>query len=564
MKNFLTIIFFLTLTKADAQVPPWQWARGATGTNAGSNQGIKVKVGVSGDVYVLGTFLDDSVTFGNVTIYKRALFNGGSLNFFLLKYDPWGNLLLAKNLCSGTFRGFGFDIDANDNLYVSGYFFRDSAIVGGTTLFNPNWGSSYEQHIFLAKFDSDGNSIWAKANSNIGVSTTSSLSVDKLGNIFVFGDCSSADSIKFDSTVIAVNDSASYVFIAKFDQFGNSIWIKSASGDKQGIIRAGSVYATDITNDSFGNIVITGSFSTPYMVFDTITIYNYHPPGWWTDIFIAKYDSSGNILWAKSEGGYNQNGDSPRCISTDDSGKIYLAGHFSPNSTFDTILFQGYGEFLSQYDADGNLNWITSIGDGSSLDGLSVDGSGNILITGAFSVDSILIGTTILYNNPYPYASFPKCLFLAKYDDQGNALWAEKVIGYGFGSSVCTNTFGDIYLAGGCGRDSIIFGSDILFSNNYSTTFTAKLSFTTDIIEANEEDNLPIPYPNPFSSQLTISLADNEQTTVSLYNFLGQQILQQTFTNSTTINTEQFANGIYFYELRNDKGRVANGKVIRQ
>ncbi len=71
-------------------------------------------------------------------------------------------------------------------------------------------------------------------------------------------------------------------------------------------------------------------------------------------------------------------------------------------------------------------------------------------------------------------------------------------------------------------------------------------------------------FPNPFSHQLTFSLADNVPTTVSLCNFLGQQILQQTIINFTTINTEQLADGIYFYELRNDKGLVTKGKVIRQ
>lgn len=70
--------------------------------------------------------------------------------------------------------------------------------------------------------------------------------------------------------------------------------------------------------------------------------------------------------------------------------------------------------------------------------------------------------------------------------------------------------------------------------------------------------------PNPFSTQLTFSLADNEQTTVSLYNFLGQQVFQQSFTNSTTINTEQLTDGIYFYELRNDKGTLKTGKVVKQ
>jgi len=71
-------------------------------------------------------------------------------------------------------------------------------------------------------------------------------------------------------------------------------------------------------------------------------------------------------------------------------------------------------------------------------------------------------------------------------------------------------------------------------------------------------------FPNPFSTQLTFSLADNDQTAISFYNFLGQQVLQQTLTNSTTINTEQLADGIYFYEVRNAKGTLKTGKLVKQ
>ena len=71
-------------------------------------------------------------------------------------------------------------------------------------------------------------------------------------------------------------------------------------------------------------------------------------------------------------------------------------------------------------------------------------------------------------------------------------------------------------------------------------------------------------FPNPFSNQLTFTLSDNEQTTVSLYDILGLQVLQQTFTNSTTINTDQLGEGIYFYQLREDRGAIKNGKVLKQ
>ncbi len=96
------------------------------------------------------------------------------------------------------------------------------------------------------------------------------------------------------------------------------------------------------------------------------------------------------------------------------------------------------------------------------------------------------------------------------------------------------------------------------FANVNCSTITA-------VNESTIKNENVSPFPNPFSNQLTFSLAHNAQTTVSLYNFLGQQVLQQTtFTNITTLNTEQLANGIYFYQLMNGKQIIKSGKLIKQ
>lgn len=71
--------------------------------------------------------------------------------------------------------------------------------------------------------------------------------------------------------------------------------------------------------------------------------------------------------------------------------------------------------------------------------------------------------------------------------------------------------------------------------------------------------------PNPFSSQLMFSFVGNEQTAIILYDFLGQKVMQQEFTNSTTINTAQIPDGVYFYELMNkNKEMLKTGKVVKQ
>lgn len=76
--------------------------------------------------------------------------------------------------------------------------------------------------------------------------------------------------------------------------------------------------------------------------------------------------------------------------------------------------------------------------------------------------------------------------------------------------------------------------------------------------------NVSTVFPNPFSTQLTIHLVENEPITLSIYNLIGQELLHQTFSETTTLITEQLPNGIYIYELRNKRGSLKKGKILKQ
>ena len=71
-------------------------------------------------------------------------------------------------------------------------------------------------------------------------------------------------------------------------------------------------------------------------------------------------------------------------------------------------------------------------------------------------------------------------------------------------------------------------------------------------------------FPNPFSSHLNINYVGNEQITIEIYDFLSHKIISKTFTNNTSINTDQLSEGIYFYKLINEKGLIKSGKIIKE
>jgi len=71
-------------------------------------------------------------------------------------------------------------------------------------------------------------------------------------------------------------------------------------------------------------------------------------------------------------------------------------------------------------------------------------------------------------------------------------------------------------------------------------------------------------YPNPFSSELNIRANDYQLSEISIYDITSRKLLQQTFTNSLLLSTEQFAKGIYMYEVKNKNTRIKKGMIVKQ
>ncbi len=70
-------------------------------------------------------------------------------------------------------------------------------------------------------------------------------------------------------------------------------------------------------------------------------------------------------------------------------------------------------------------------------------------------------------------------------------------------------------------------------------------------------------FPNPFENEINIKSVEKEPVEMTLYDIAARKLLTQTFEGSTSINTEQLTKGIYFYEVRNDKGVIKFGKIVK-
>jgi hypothetical protein len=85
-------------------------------------------------------------------------------------------------------------------------------------------------------------------------------------------------------------------------------------------------------------------------------------------------------------------------------------------------------------------------------------------------------------------------------------------------------------------------------------------------LSVNEHNTLPgvLVYPVPVSDRLTISNNTSESLEIILYDVTARELLHQYFTNSVTLNTGQFAPGIYLYKIINRTGGEKTGKIVKE
>ncbi|HOY32958.1 MAG TPA: T9SS type A sorting domain-containing protein [Bacteroidales bacterium] len=342
--------------------------------------------------------------------------------------------------------------DASGNVYIAGYFRSPSIILGSDTLTDPYNGMSGNTDWFIVKYDSIGNVLWTKNGKCIMSGIVTSLKVDILGNVYAVGY--GRGQFTVGSVTIA-----NALFILKYDANGNLIWAKSMKGYGDW---------ASIALDHSGNAYMTGNFRSDSLIFGYITLVNAHPQAWYHDIFLAKLDTNGNILWAKSAGGINN--DNALSIAIDNLNNVYITGYdTSPSISFDSVTFENTGVFLVKYDTNGNVIWAKNfIGTGWGIGAcVAVDNAGNPYVTGYYDGYSLYVDSIIL-TNYYPASND---VFFIKTDMDGNVHWAKSAGGYGFdfGLSVAVDAFGSSYFVGSFKSDSITFGS--LTLDNSSLTY---------------------------------------------------------------------------------------------
>ncbi len=193
------------------------------------------------------------------------------------------------------------------------------------------------------------------------------LTVDTSGQLVGAGLFT--DTISFDSDTL-VADSIADIYLVRTDDNIAASWA-------QHIPCTGECAPSQVITGADNNIYITGFF-VDSITFGSTTLVSKGPE---SDVFLAKYDSLGTLIWVLSEG--DSSADVAKALALDGSGHLYVAGSFRDSTQFDDTLdvarYFKNDAFLARYDTAGNFEWLRY--GGSMKDdfasGLQVDNSGN-------------------------------------------------------------------------------------------------------------------------------------------------------------------------------------------
>jgi len=302
---------------------------------------------------------------GEIIAVGRTTSDGAGLSDCLIaKYDSSGTLLWDRTL-----GGAGNDdifhsaaVDSADNIIAVGQTNSDGA--GGLDA-------------LISKYDSSGTLIWDRTLGGTGGDLFYSAAVDSADNIIAVGYTASDGAGNNDC------------LIAKYDSSGALLWDRTLGGADTDLFFGLSV-------DSADNIIAVG--------------YTDSDGAGTIDCLIAKYDSSGTLLWDRTFGGISN--DLFFSAAVDSADNIIAVGYTASSTTPSGLV-----AFIAKYASSGTLLWRRHIGSTGSeiFRGAAVDSADNIIAVGQTNSDGAGGLDALIY----------------KYDSSGTLLWDRTLGGTG-------------------------------------------------------------------------------------------------------------------------------------
>jgi hypothetical protein len=490
----------------------WEWA--ASGADPQHGNSNDVATDGAGNVYVTGAFT------GTLSIGSYNLNSAGNTDIFVVKFDVSGQLLwVIREGGIGEDRGFGIGLDVTGNVYVCGNF---SASVSFGTNSNVSAG---EKDIMLLKYDNDGNLLWSRTWGGIQTDVAQDIKVTQDHKVYITGHFE--ETVDFQADTLTSYDTRD-MLLMRLDTSGVVNWAQMAGG-------LSSDYGRHVTVAVDGSLYVTGTSAGYAMYFGSMTLSN-------AEMFIAHYDSNGNILWAKGAEGMSNLGFFGNSAKCDGMGNVFAVG-FSQSAqdlNFGNVTLPNSTNYIAKYNSSGTLQWAKHVSEmpTSAIRDLVIDTQGNIYITG-------YMGTWGIFGNDTIYTNGGQDVWVAKLDNNGNHLWS--ALGGGAGAdgayALALDNNGSIVTTGYIASSTASFGPYTVNGGGGQDMFVAKLSQTTGLPTTGGKDKQLYIYPNPANDMLYIQGIKGSKE-YRMMNVTGA-LVKQGLLNKNSIDISGLPAGMY-------------------
>jgi gliding motility-associated-like protein len=460
---------------------------------------------------------------GTISINGVSLTSRGQSDIVIYKTTKYGEVIWAHTFGGPMYQGdVGVDLDSDGNIYVAGGFvqelyFDDSKKMDG----NDSWNS------FLAKLNPQGELTWVKELKSTGIQDVrvfGALDVNPAGDVIVamhiYGDVVVA------GTILTSVDPLSLIAI-KFDKQGNILWRKNAP-------TTSSARVTAVKFDQGNHVYITGHF-TGEIEFDTYSLTAANTSN--SDIFLAKYDADGAVLWADgliktTTDELNNEGRGLKIDAT--SGDVFITGIFKGtirsglhqitgiNTAEDPASADG---FIARYASTGDLLWLERVGTDSHdiLNDIAITNRSTVLVCGGRNASFIV--------------------FFQEFDFNGNVLSERDFNVSGIAEQIQV-TDGDIYLAGHMFSDFVEDGIN-LTSKGWDG-FLIRIGLG-DLPVQSAIPNVYTPNGDTFNESFQLPIAYSG-CILTVYNRWGQLVFEDSHYQNTWTGKD-LNSGIYYYKI---------------
>ncbi len=440
---------------ASREAPTTMGEAQATGIGGSSSDEITSIAPTSDGGYIaVGYFESDEIQVGDYT-----LTNSGKEDGMLIKYSREGEVEWTRSVGGSDYDQIVSVAPTNDEgIIVGGYFESDEIQVGDYTLTN-----SGKEDGMLIKYSREGDVEWARSVGGSNSEDIQSVVATSDGGYIAGGNFRSS-SIQVGDYILTNNSSSigySDGMIIKYSREGAVEWVKSVGGN-------GVDYIYSISSTDDGGYIAGGNFRSSSIQVGDYILTNNSSSIDYPDGMIIKYSREGDVEWAKSVGGSDE--DSIQSVARTSDGGIIAGGYFEGSSIqvgdytlTNNSSFTSYSEgMIIKYSAEGEVEWVRSVGgkDHEYINSVAETSDGG-LIAGGYFEDNIQVGDYALTNNGSNDG------MIIKYSAEGEVEWARSVGGEDYDEiiSVAETNDGGLIAGGHFGSDKIQVGEYTLMNS---------------------------------------------------------------------------------------------------